>query len=85
LETNFQQTIVNLVAQELGIALVHRSIGATKAEGVVFRPLDNAPHVEVVLTWNSNNHNPCITTFVQTAKSIFQMPSQDSGVGALGK
>lgn len=72
LETNFQQTIVNLVGQDLGIALVHRSIATARPVGVVFRELAEAPSVEVVLTWSSNNHNPCVATFAQAATDIWQ-------------
>lgn len=82
LETNFQQTIVNLVGQGLGIALVHRSIGTARPARVVFKELADAPQVEVTLTWNSNNHNPCVQTFAQTAVDILQ--ELRDGDGATG-
>jgi DNA-binding transcriptional LysR family regulator len=72
LETNFQQTIVNLVAQDIGIALVHRSIGSSRPANVVFKELADAPFVDVTLTWNSNNRNPCVETFAQTALDLWQ-------------
>jgi DNA-binding transcriptional LysR family regulator len=68
LETNYQQTIVNLVSQGLGVALVHRSMKTARPLNVKFRPLANPPHVDVNVTWNRLNHNPCIQTFVDIAQ-----------------
>ncbi|SDV50365.1 LysR family transcriptional regulator [Chitinasiproducens palmae] len=73
LETNFQQTIVNLVGQGLGIALVHRSIASTRPAHVTFCELADAPNVDVVLTWSNNNHNPCIDTFAQIAEEVWRV------------
>lgn len=78
LETNFQQTIVNLVGQGLGIALVHRSIAATRPTHVVFCELFDAPSVEVVLTWDTDNHNPCIDTFAQIADEIWRIQRSEA-------
>jgi DNA-binding transcriptional LysR family regulator len=72
LETNFQQTIVNLVGQRLGVALVHRSIRTARPEHVVFRPLKDAPIVEVALVRSLDNHNPCIATFALNAERIWK-------------
>jgi DNA-binding transcriptional LysR family regulator len=72
LETNFQQTIVNLVGQRLGVALVHRSIRTARPEHVVFRPLKHAPIVEVALVRSLDNHNPCIATFAHNAERIWK-------------
>ncbi|PLZ01275.1 LysR family transcriptional regulator [Burkholderia sp. WAC0059] len=68
LETNYQQTIVNLVGQGLGVALVHRSMKTARPLRVKFRPLVEPPFVEVNVTWNRLNRNPCIQTFVELAQ-----------------
>ncbi|WP_017452388.1 LysR family transcriptional regulator [Herbaspirillum rubrisubalbicans] len=72
LETNLQQTIVNLVGEGLGVALVPTSMQAMHLESTVFKPLIGAPMVEVAVVWNKDNSNPCIGTFVQTAVEVWQ-------------
>jgi DNA-binding transcriptional LysR family regulator len=70
LETNYQQTIVNLVGQGIGVALVHRSMKTARPSNVKFRTLANPPYVDVNVTWNRLNHNPCIQTFVALAQKL---------------
>ncbi|MGF6904958.1 LysR family transcriptional regulator [Paraburkholderia sp. GAS348] len=70
LETNYQQTIVNLVGQGLGVALVHRSMKTARPLNVKFRTLANPPIVDLNVSWNQENHNPCIETFVAVANQI---------------
>lgn len=67
LEINMQQTIVNLVGEGLGIAIVPRSMRNMLLATTTFRPLHEAPIIEVVAVWKANNHNPCIATFVESA------------------
>ncbi|WP_027210402.1 LysR family transcriptional regulator [Burkholderia sp. WSM2232] len=70
LETNFQQTIVNLVAQGLGVALVHSSMRSTHADNVKFMPLMHAPYVDVALVWSPDTLNPCVARFVDIAAQM---------------
>ncbi|WP_244832099.1 LysR family transcriptional regulator [Caballeronia sp. TF1N1] len=70
IETKFQQTIVNLVAQDLGVALVHSSMRSTRAENVRFVPLLHAPFVDVALVWNPHTLNPCVERFVDIAAQM---------------
>ncbi|MBF8674974.1 LysR family transcriptional regulator [Pseudomonas fulva] len=67
LEINMQQTIVNLVGEGLGVAMVPRSMRNMRLASTSFRPLREAPVIEVVAVWKADNHNPCIATFVETA------------------
>ncbi|OWJ60811.1 LysR family transcriptional regulator [Inquilinus limosus] len=67
LETQMQQTIVQLVAEELGIALVPECMGALGVAGVVFRPLADAPVIDHVIAWRAGNLNPALKTFLATA------------------
>lgn len=72
LEINMQQSIVNLVGEGLGIAIVPRSMRNMRLSTTTFRPLKNAPIIEVVAVWKHDNHNPCIATFVQCAERTWQ-------------
>lgn len=67
LEINMQQTIVNLVGEGLGIAIVPRSMCSMRLPTTTFRPLFDAPVIEVVAVWKVDNHNPCIATFIESA------------------
>lgn len=60
LETQLQQTIVSLVAEDLGIALVPESMKKVAITGVAFRSLENAPQIEHVLAWHTGNLNPSL-------------------------
>ena len=71
LETNLQQTIVNLVGEGLGVALVPTSMQAMHLDTTVFKPLIGAPTVEVAVIWNRENTNPCIRTFAETAVEVW--------------
>lgn len=68
LEANLQQTIINLVAEGLGVALVPVSMSATSSGGAVFKSLRHAPVAEVALLWGRDNRNPCVQTFVENAR-----------------
>ncbi|TDY88061.1 UNVERIFIED_ORG: DNA-binding transcriptional LysR family regulator [Herbaspirillum seropedicae] len=72
LETNLQQTIVNLVGEGLGVALVPTSMQAMHLDTTVFKPLIGAPTVEVAVIWNRENTNPCIRTFAETAVEVWR-------------
>ncbi len=67
LETQLQQTIVSLVAEGLGIALVPQSMAKLGMEGVVFRPLEHAPEIGHVIAWQAVNRNPSLPLFLKAA------------------
>jgi len=64
-EVQLQQTVLSLVNEGVGVALVPTSMSSVQLEGVVFRKLANAPRVDQVLLWSSANRNPCLQTFVE--------------------
>ena len=68
MEINMQQTIVNLVGEGMGLAIVPRSMRNMRLATTAFRPLRNAPIIEVVAVWKADNHNPCIHSFVESAR-----------------
>jgi DNA-binding transcriptional LysR family regulator len=72
MEINLQQSIVNLVGEGLGIAIVPRSMRNMRLSTTTFKPLKNAPIIEVVAVWKNDNHNPCIATFVESAEQSWR-------------
>jgi DNA-binding transcriptional LysR family regulator len=69
LETNLQQTIVNLVGEGMGVAMVPRSMSKTHRT-TQFRRLKAPPIVEVAVLWSKYNTNPCVETFVSSAVAV---------------
>ena len=70
LETQLQQTIVSLVAEGIGVALVPQSLRKLGIHGVKFRPLVDAPFVDQVLAWRTDNLNPTLPPFLATAQPV---------------
>ena len=66
LETHLQQTIINLVAKGLGVALVPDSMRKMQLEGAVFVTLERSPTIEQAVFWNQKNGNPCLEPFLHT-------------------
>ena len=60
METQLQQTIVSLVAEHIGVALVPESMRKLAMAGVVFCELENAPTIEHMLVWQAHNLNPAL-------------------------
>jgi DNA-binding transcriptional LysR family regulator len=68
LEVYLQQTIVNFVAEGLGIAFVPASMQRSQIKGAVFRKLDNPPMIDQLLYWSLVNKNPCLEGFLALTK-----------------
>lgn len=64
LETQLQQTIVSLVAEALGIALVPDSMRKLGRPDVVFRDVHDAPSIAHVVVWRPTNLNPALGPFL---------------------
>ncbi len=60
LEAQLQQTILTLVAEGVGVALVPQSMRRAQLEGIVFRPVTDAPQIQLMLAWRAQNRNPCL-------------------------
>jgi DNA-binding transcriptional LysR family regulator len=67
LETQLQQTIVSLVAEGLGIALVPQTMSKLGIADVLFRELHDAPAIEYVVAWRPANLNPALRPFLAEA------------------
>ncbi len=63
-EVQLQQTVLSLVDEGAGIALVPMSMRKAQLAGVVFRRLVDAPLIEQVLVWSPANRNPCLGRFL---------------------
>lgn len=70
LETQLQQTIVSLVAEEVGVALVPESLQKLGVAKVVFRPLVNAPQIETVIAWQPGNLNPSLGLLLRETEGL---------------
>jgi DNA-binding transcriptional LysR family regulator len=66
-EVQLQQTVLSLVDEGVGVALVPASMRKAQLAGVVFRPLADAPMIEQVLVWSPANRNPCLVRFLELA------------------
>ncbi|EOG7770251.1 LysR substrate-binding domain-containing protein, partial [Vibrio cholerae] len=69
LETQLQQTIVNMVSEELGIALVPEPLKKVQIPNVTFRDLPDAPSVEYVIVWRKDSLNPALMRLIENLNS----------------
>lgn len=70
LETQLQQTIVSLVAEGLGVALVPESMAKLGVAGVEFRPLEKAPRIEHGIAWRRESLNPSLPLFLKSSGAV---------------
>jgi DNA-binding transcriptional LysR family regulator len=77
LEVYLQQTILNFVAEGLGVAFVPASMRRSQIEGAVFKPVPDPPVIDQVLLWSTANKNPCLTGFLSTCGQL--PPTQSAG------
>lgn len=59
-ETHLQQTIVNLVAEGLGVALVPASMSRMQLAGARFLALTKTTYIELYAYWHPQSANPCL-------------------------
>ena len=65
IEVQLQQTILSMVNEGVGIALVPDSMRKAQLADVVFRRLADAPMIEQVLAWSPASRNPCLARFLE--------------------
>lgn len=70
LETQLQQTIVSLVAEGLGVALVPESVKKLNYAEIEYIELEHSPTIEQVLIWHKDNSNPALALFKQLARTL---------------
>lgn len=65
------QTIVGLVAAEMGVAIVPVSIEHLGRTGVVYRPLQEpTPQAAIALLWNPHTLTPVLQRFLEVATTV---------------
>lgn len=65
------QTIVSLVAAEIGIALVPASLQNLQRTGVIYRAIQEAtPQAEIAVIWRCNDSSPVLQQFLKVVKAI---------------
>jgi DNA-binding transcriptional LysR family regulator len=69
LEVELQQTIVSLVSENLGIALVPESMAKLGIASLAYRNLETSPVIEHVLAWRPGNLNPALQPFLAEARA----------------
>lgn len=69
-EVWMMQTIIGLVAAELGAAIVPSSVALQRQEGVAYRRLEQEPGpVEMTIAWRRDGESAALSGFVRTAAS----------------
>lgn len=70
LETQLQQTIISLVAEGLGVALVPESVKKINYAGVAYIEVEQSPAIEQVLLWHKDNSNTALACFIRLAIKV---------------
>lgn len=76
LEAQLQQTIVSLVAEELGVALVPESVKKLQYEEIVYVEVEQSPVIEQVLIWHTGNSNPALAALIPIARMMAEKSLQ---------
>ncbi|CAB3756806.1 LysR family transcriptional regulator [Paraburkholderia humisilvae] len=80
-EVRLQQTVLSLVDEGAGVALVPTSMQRAQLAGVVFKPLIEAPSISQVLVWLPTNRNPCLARLLeQVAQPAGGAPRGEGGL-----
>lgn len=69
-EVQMQQTILGLVADGAGVAIVPQSMRKVQVQGVKFKKLPPGPQIEQVLAWSDANANPCLNNLIDMAGAM---------------
>ena len=69
-EATQMQTIVSLVAAEMGVAIVTESLQNLQRTGVAYKPLVEAtPQVSIAMIWRKNNTSPSLGNFLAICRN----------------
>lgn len=73
------QTIVSLVAAEMGVAIVPLSLQNLQRQGVIYKPLQDAtPMVEVVMIWRKQPA-PTVQRFLDITSQVCEVGMENRG------
>ncbi|HHC4615324.1 TPA: LysR substrate-binding domain-containing protein [Klebsiella pneumoniae] len=70
LETQLQQTIISLVAEGIGVAIIPESVKKLHYAGVKYLELEQSPAIEQVIIWHQDNSNPALNSFTRLARAL---------------
>lgn len=70
LEVYLQQTIINFVAEGLGVAFVPSSMRRSQIKGATFKRVADPPIIEQTLFWSQANKNPCLAGFLSVCETL---------------
>ncbi|MCU0569630.1 MAG: LysR family transcriptional regulator [Oculatellaceae cyanobacterium Prado106] len=66
------QTILSLVAAEMGVAIVPLSLQKLQRLGVVYKSLqEKTPQAAIALTWHKQDTSPIVQQFLSVCQSLF--------------
>lgn len=65
MHTHLQGTILNLVAEGLGVSIVPQAMAKPGFAGVRFFPVAGSPEIELGVSWSGANSNPCLRAFLR--------------------
>ncbi|MDF5718530.1 MAG: LysR family transcriptional regulator [Rhizonema sp. NSF051] len=72
------QTIVSLVAAEIGVAIVPASLQHLQRTGVVYKILQEAtPEVPLNMIWRQNDISPTVQQFIEVVRNLSQQWQAD--------
>lgn len=72
------QTIIGLVASGIGVSLVPASVQQLALDGVVYRPVSQAPHSELAAISRPGERSPLVQAFLAEARAVIAA-SQEGG------
>lgn len=67
MEAQLQQTVLTLVAEGVGVALVPGAMRRLRIPEVAFKAVPRSMDIEQVLAWSASNLNPCLRSFLALA------------------
>jgi DNA-binding transcriptional LysR family regulator len=62
------QTVIGLVAGGVGFSLVPDSVRSLTRRGVVYRPIADAPSIELALAWRAGDRSPVLAAFREVVR-----------------
>jgi len=66
------QTIVSLVAAEMGVAIVPASLQQLQRPGIVYKEIaESTPKVTIAMIWRSQDSSAIVQRFLEVVRQIF--------------
>lgn len=73
-EATSQQTIVALVAMQIGVAFLPESLQVLGGSGAIYnRAIEPTPEVKIAIAWRLNDKRPILQSFVELVKKLYSL------------